>query len=116
MYGDIRKVTDDNPDDTCNESILLQDILNMSQQLRHGLLTDDTLNETMLKQRKALEKQVSKVRKMDATETFIAIIKGYCGAVILFTPKAFAKGGFLFSSLTMVVSGIFTTFCAKKLV
>mmetsp|Transcript_12476 Transcript_12476/g.20970 ORF Transcript_12476/g.20970 Transcript_12476/m.20970 type:complete len:123 (+) Transcript_12476:303-671(+) len=34
MYGEMRKVDYNNPDESVNESILLQDLLNMSQQMR----------------------------------------------------------------------------------
>jgi amino acid permease len=53
---------------------------------------------------------------MNEFETFIAIIKGYCGAVILFCPKAFGNGGFLYSVICLVASGIFTSICAIKLI
>lgn len=63
-----------------------------------------------------VETQVAKVRKMDAFQSFVAIIKGYCGSVILFFPKAFGNGGWLFSCIALLISSIFTTVCALKLV
>ena len=53
---------------------------------------------------------------MNAFQTYIAIIKGYCGAILLFTPKAYANGGLIWSNLVLVVSGGFTTVCALKLI
>ena len=53
---------------------------------------------------------------MDEFQTFIAILKGYCGSCALFTPKAFANGGFLFSTLSLCFSGILTSLCAIKLI
>mmetsp|Transcript_28543 Transcript_28543/g.20626 ORF Transcript_28543/g.20626 Transcript_28543/m.20626 type:complete len:89 (+) Transcript_28543:677-943(+) len=48
-------------------------------------------------------------------ETYIALIKGYCAMTILMLPKAFANGGWMASSIFLVVSGIVTTMCAIKL-
>mmetsp|Transcript_12476 Transcript_12476/g.20972 ORF Transcript_12476/g.20972 Transcript_12476/m.20972 type:complete len:105 (+) Transcript_12476:675-989(+) len=70
----------------------------------------------MVKQKKAVEKQVKQVKKMTEFETFLALIKGYCGSVILFCPKAFANGGYFYSSFTLWVSCLFTTVCALKLI
>lgn len=49
-------------------------------------------------------------------ETYIALIKGYSAMTILLLPKAFANGGWLASSVFLIVSGIVTTSCAIKLV
>lgn len=49
-------------------------------------------------------------------QTYIAVIKGYVGACVLFTPKAFANGGYLFSCIVMIISGIITSVCAVKLI
>jgi amino acid permease len=80
------------------------------------MLEDQTLNMTLQKQKKAIEKQAKSVKKMNEFETFIAIIKGYCGAVILFCPKAFGNGGYLHGMACLAFSGVFTTICAKKLI
>ena len=56
------------------------------------------------------------IQKMSAFETYIAIIKGYCGQVLLYVTKAFANGGLVWSNLVMLISGIFTTICALKLI
>ena len=53
---------------------------------------------------------------MNEFETYVAIIKGYCGAVILFCPKAFANGGYGFGTFCLLASGIFTLICARKLI
>ena len=49
-------------------------------------------------------------------QTYIALIKGYMGACVLFTPKAFANGGYIFSSVALMFSGYITTICALKLI
>lgn len=53
---------------------------------------------------------------MTAFQTYVALVKGYCGACVLFTPKAFANGGYIFSSISMILAGILTTVCAVKLI
>ena len=53
---------------------------------------------------------------MTAFQTYIALIKGYVGACVLFTPKAYANGGYLFSTFAIFFSGWFTTICAVKLI
>ena len=49
-------------------------------------------------------------------QTYIALIKGYCGACVLFTPKAFANGGLIFSPVALLISGLFTSICAIRLI
>jgi len=46
----------------------------------------------------------------------MAVIKGIIGQCILFTPKAFANGGYLFSNLSMVFGGVLSAICAVKLI
>ena len=53
---------------------------------------------------------------MTAFQTYIALVKGYCGACVLFTPKAFANGGYMFSTVALIFSAWFTTICAVKLI
>ena len=53
---------------------------------------------------------------MNEFETYVAIIKGYCGAAVLLCPKAFSNGGYLYSVICIAVCGLFTTLCAKKLI
>lgn len=115
LYGEIRKAADENPDVTVNESILFDDIMNISAAARMGF-GEMTLDVSLLKQKKALDKQVNKVTKMNETQTFLAIIKGYCGAVLLFCPKAFSNGGWAYSTFAMLVSSYFTMICALKLI
>ena len=49
-------------------------------------------------------------------QTYVALVKGYVGACVLFTPKAFANGGYLFSPIALFLSGFFTTICALRLI
>ena len=71
---------------------------------------------TYFKKTKIREAELSKIQKMTWFQTYIALIKGYCGACVLFTPKAFANGGLVFSPLALILSGFFTTICAIRLI
>ena len=53
---------------------------------------------------------------MNWFESYIAIIKGYVGAGILFLPKSFSNGGIIWSSFVLCFSGWITTLCAIKLI
>lgn len=70
----------------------------------------------MLGEKQKSETKDSEIRKMTAFETYIAIIKGYCGPVLLYVTKAFANGGLAWSNAVILVSGLFTTICALKLI
>ena len=59
---------------------------------------------------------LKKLVKMNWFETYLACIKGYVGAGILFLPKSFANGGMVWSALVMCFSGWVTTICALKLI
>ena len=53
---------------------------------------------------------------MNAWQTYIAIIKGNCGAAVLFVPKAYANGGYLFANFAMAFCGALVGLCSVKLV
>ena len=53
---------------------------------------------------------------MTAFQAYIALIKGYCGACVLFIPKAFANGGYVFSVFSLAIAGAITTLGAVKLI
>lgn len=55
-------------------------------------------------------------KKMNAFETYIALIKGYCALMILVLPRAFGRGGYVFSPIVMMLSGAVQMYCALKLV
>jgi solute carrier family 36 (proton-coupled amino acid transporter) len=49
-------------------------------------------------------------------ETYITLLKGYIACGILYGPKAFQNGGWLFSSIIMIFSGVFSAMCSIMLV
>ena len=53
---------------------------------------------------------------MTEFQTYIACIKGNCGACVLFIPKAYANGGLLFSNFAMIFMGTLLAFTSVKLV
>lgn len=74
------------------------------------------MDASLLGAKRKIENQTRELKKMDAFQTYVAVIKGYCGACVLFTPRAFTNGGWAFSCVVMVLSGMLTTFCAVKLI
>jgi len=53
---------------------------------------------------------------MNAFETYIAIIKGYCGPSLLYVAKAFSNGGYIWSPIVHVCICMFALQCSLKLV
>ena len=110
MYGEVQKMVNDN-NETVRDSLLLDDILQQSyaQNLSY-------VDKTFLKKQYIAQQELKKIKKMNAFETYIALIKGYCGACILFQPKGFSNGGYIFSGIAMMLSCYFTIVCSLKLV
>ena len=79
-------------------------------------ITLDALENSLIGYNRRLESHWDGVEKMNAFETYIAIIKGYVGAGILFMPKNFSNGGWAFSTLCLVISCWLSTICAIKLI
>jgi solute carrier family 36 (proton-coupled amino acid transporter) len=61
------------------------------------------------------EDAVDKVDKLGPWATAFTIFKGFVASGILYMPKNFINGGYLFSALTMGGSLALTLFCAKLL-
>jgi len=55
-------------------------------------------------------------KKLSAWQTYVFLMKAYCGVSLLFFPKAFQNGGYLFSGLMETASAFLTTVCVMKLV
>lgn len=111
LYGELGRLANDQ-DQTINESFVLNDLMNASFQYdKEGWLDRSLLRKTAI-----IRKEVEKIKKMSAFEAYIALIKGYCGAVLLYASKAFANGGWAWSIATMLFSSLFTTLCAIKLI
>ena len=43
------------------------------------------------------------------------IFKGFVGSGVLYTPKNFINGGYVFSAITMIAALVLTLYCAKLL-
>lgn len=53
---------------------------------------------------------------MNTTQTFFTIVKGYCESNLLFVPRAFVNGGYIFANVQLVVTSSLMALCAVKLV
>ena len=109
LYGEARR-EDDLGNTIINESIHLADVMDRSTQMK------SFMDASLIGAKRKIDTQTSQLTKMSAFQTYIAVIKGYCGACVLFTPRAFTNGGYAFSCLTLIASGMLTTLCAVKLI
>lgn len=68
--------------------------------------------------RRSLRSQIEEERvgKIGPAGTFFTLLKGFVAAGVLFLPKGFVTGGWLFSSIALIASCLLTIVCALKLV
>lgn len=59
------------------------------------------------------EEQTGKIGPAGA---FFTLLKGFVASGVLFLPKGFVTGGWLFSSITLFLSGVFTIVCSYLLI
>ena len=57
------------------------------------------------------EHDIQKAGKIGPFGTFFTLVKGFVASGILFLPKGWRNGGWLFSSITLFLSSIFTSLC-----
>jgi amino acid permease len=66
--------------------------------------------------KRKVDEELSKIKKLNPFQTYMAIMKGYVGVGMLNTSKAFANGGYIASPIMIICSAILTTICAQKLI
>lgn len=70
------------------------------------------MHKSPISKRKAKEEKVKKeVKKLNAFGTFLTLFKGFVCTGILYLPKAFVNGGFVITSIMLVVEAAITTYC-----
>jgi len=52
------------------------------------------------------DKEKEPVKKMSNYLTYFSLLKGYCGLMVLVVPHSYARGGWLFSPISMTISGL----------
>lgn len=57
----------------------------------------------------------NKVGKIGPLKTFFTLIKGFVATGVLFLPKGWVNGGWLFSTVALILSCILTTVASLKL-
>lgn len=76
----------------------------------------DLMNKTPNTKRKAKEELVkSSVKKLGPVSTFLTLIKGFICTGILYLPKAFVNGGWLWTSFMLLIEAVITTYCGYLL-
>lgn len=58
---------------------------------------------------------IKKVKKLSPFSTYISLMKGFIGTGILYLPKNYRNGGWLWSMGCMVLSFLMTLYCAFRL-
>ena len=61
------------------------------------------------------EEQAKQVKKLGPLATCFTIFKGFVATGILYVPKDFVNGGYIFTPLTLLISLAVTLYCAKLL-
>ena len=56
---------------------------------------------------------MKKVKKLGPLATCFTIFKGFVATGILYVPKDFKNGGYIFTPITLIVSLVLTLYCAK---
>ena len=69
----------------------------------------------MTKRRVAKEETQKEVKLLGPLATCFTIFKGFVATGILYVPKDFKNGGYVFSPATLIISAVITTYCAKLL-
>eukprot|EP00347_Sterkiella_histriomuscorum_P012049 403370085 len=65
--------------------------------------------------RKIEQQQISKIKKLTPAGTYFSLLKGFVCTGILYLPRNFQNGGWLWALISMVLSFILTLVCAIKL-
>ena len=62
-----------------------------------------------------MEEQAKQVKKLGPIATCFTIFKGFVATGILYVPKDFKNGGYIFTPITLIGSLVATLYCAKLL-
>ena len=81
-------------------------------------MTDKFLNlSTSFARHAEKSRQETKtIKKLDPSETFIALLKGYAALAYLYMPIAFSTGGWAVSTGMLTLCAVVTGICACKLI
>lgn len=76
----------------------------------------DLVDKTPNTKRRVKEEKVKKeVHKLSPMESYFTLLKGFVCSSILYLPKSFVNGGWLWTSVCLFISMIVTTGCAMLL-
>ena len=65
----------------------------------------------MTKRRLKEEHDIEKAGKIGPVGTFFTLVKGFVATGVLFLPKGWRNGGWMFSSASLIMSCIFSSIC-----
>ena len=76
----------------------------------------DVMGTTPNTRRKVIEeKEQKKIKLLGKGATFLTLIKGFVCVSILYVPKSFVNGGWLWSIICLLISCCMTCYCAHLL-
>lgn len=113
LYGRERFVDAQDPSLTIGEATMLEG-LNLDETFTHQMQLLHKKSFYDVKHQTGAEPADTK--GLSAFQTYIALIKGYCALLVLVLPKAFTRGGYLFSPACIILSGVIQAIAANKLV
>ena len=77
----------------------------------------DLVNKTPNTVRRVKEDKIkSEIKKLGPVGTFLTLIKGFVCMGVLYLPKAFINGGWVMTTLMLVLEAIVTCYCAILLI
>ena len=69
----------------------------------------------MTKRRVAKEEEAKQVKKLGPLATCFTIFKGFVATGVLYIPKDFWNGGYVWAPVTLIASLVVTLYCSKLL-
>jgi proton-coupled amino acid transporter len=96
MWGRLAKANVEDSDSDDGE-VLLQKTPNTKRRIKEEVIKTD-------------------IKKLNALLTYFTLFKGFVCTGVIYAPKAFLNGGFVFTSVVLIISSVITTICALMLV
>jgi solute carrier family 36 (proton-coupled amino acid transporter) len=76
----------------------------------------DVMDKTPVTKKKMIEaKEAAKIQKLSPGATYLTLMKGFVCVGVLYVPKAFINGGWLFTMGALAASAVCTCYCSHLL-
>ena len=94
-----------------NDSAGEDDEPELGERERELLATATPITRRQIKEEKVLDS----VQKIGPMKTFFTLIKGFVATAVLFLPKGFKNGGYIFAPVMLTASAALTFYCSLLL-